>query len=138
MWRLLRWFWDSGPEFLQATVARTELGTTRYRTDSQIMTSTLSPKDPDSEEIFNRNCTRILAAHAGGTIQSIEDEFFEEGDGACTVLATAVADATATIWSVKLGGGTDGVTYRYTVEFLTTAGERLHASIKFDCANAIH
>lgn len=126
------------PEFLAAGSRRIEFGTRRRRTATGVNTVSLSPKDPDSEEIFERDCTLLLQTNAGGTIESIEDEFFEEGDGACTVLVSASLDSTSLKWSVKLGGGTDGVTYRYTVEFVTTAGERLQASIEFFCANAIN
>lgn len=133
-WRILRWLWRE-PEppaslFLQAGNDRTEFGTRRIRT-SLGPNMALSPKDPDSEEVFNRDCSRLLQSGAGGTIASIVSAAFEEGDDACVVLAAPAISSSGLVWSVKLGGGTDGVTYRYRVRILTTAGETLDTSISF-------
>src|SRR5687767_9606645 len=137
-WRLLRWWWRSPPTpaFASGGPGRVELGTYRHRIAYGITEAMLSPKDPDSSEIFERDCTRLLAGR--GTIASIEEESFEEGDDACTVDVAAAVSTDGLKWSVKLSGGTEGQYYRYGVVLVTTQGERVPASIVFFCANAIH
>lgn len=117
---------------------RVERGTYRHRTAYGIDNGMLSPKDPNTEEHFERDCTRILQTHAGGTIASIVSAVFEEGDDACVVLEGPAISEDGLKWSIKLGGGTSGVFYRYRVRFLTTAGETLDASIEFYCTDPVH
>jgi hypothetical protein len=138
-WRLLSWFWradEPAPVFTSGGPGRVELGTYRHRTAYGIDNAMWSPKDPESAEIFERDCTLLLAGR--GTIASMEDAGFEEGDGACAVDVAASVSTDGLKWSVKLSGGTEGVTYRYGVVLVTTLGERIPASGSFLCANAIH
>jgi len=100
----------------------------------------LTPKDPDTEEYFNWDCSKVIAGGAGGTIASIVRGPFEEageGDGAITVLAPGAISSTGLVISAKLGGGTEDVSYALTFEFLTTMGEKLSHTIRFTCVNAI-
>jgi hypothetical protein len=100
----------------------------------------LSPKDPDSEEFFNWDCTAMIQSAAGGTIASIVTGPFQEngeGDGAWTLLEGPVTDASGLIIGAKLGGCTAGVDYALTVRFRTTMGELLDHTIRFSCINAL-
>jgi hypothetical protein len=124
--------------FLQAGPGRTEKGTTRFRTYSGLQTRMLSPKDPESEEWMNRDCTLLIQSGAGGTIASIDSEEFEAGDGACVVLVAAALYPTALKWSVKIGGGTSGEIYRYRVRIITTMDETLDTSIEFAVTDPVH
>lgn len=118
------------PYFVQAGEGRTERGTYRHRIAFG-KSNMLSPKDPDAIEWMTRDCSKLLAKGADGTIASILSEAFEEGDGACTIVVAAAVSTDGLKWSIKVAGGTSGETYRYRVRILTTAGETLDTSIEY-------
>lgn len=100
--------------------------------------ATLSPKDPDSEEWFNWDFTRLIQSGAGGTIASIvAGPLKEDGDDAVTVLVGPAISPSGLLVSAKLGGGTSETRYQFTMRVLTTAGETLDHTLSFSCVNAV-
>lgn len=99
----------------------------------------LSPKRPDSEELFSWDCRAQIQSGKGGTISSIVGVYEEADDGtnvpssSVTILSTPARDSSGYIISAMLGGGTVGQTHKMTAEYITTQGERLFHTIAFDC-----
>lgn len=99
----------------------------------------LSPKRPDSVELFSWDCRVQIQSGKGGTISSIVGVYEEADDGtnvpssSVTVLSTPVSDSSGYIISATLGGGTVGQTHKMTAEYITTQGEHLFHTIAFDC-----
>jgi hypothetical protein len=143
-WRLLKWLWGAPEpgEFVAAAVHAIAKGRLRKRTayskgpamgsDNVIFLET--PKDPQSEEVFNFTPGPNLIA--GDSIASVLKCFVSRGDSSLVLLTAPAISTDGSSVSVKLGGGRLGVRYRVTLRFTTTLGETLDMSLEFDCRAA--
>lgn len=93
-----------------------------------------TPKDPQSEELFNWEPGPNLIA--GDTIAAVLKYFVARGDSSLVFVTPPAISTSGLMVSAMLGGGRLGVRYRATIRYRTTLGETLDLSLEFDCRAA--